>query len=171
MKLTARDLKVIASTAVITSLIFIGYNIFFKETTALGIVQSKTAEPFVSEKISWKDAIILKDEYEAFTPLRVWNTATRQFEKLKGFKFKADHLREVLNDNVIGGSDVDEVIFYLGKKGRTSQDGRSYENIHVIAAGMKAGRLLIPASAGDQADARKSSVFDKADPCPGPGCP
>lgn len=173
MKLTGRDLKMITGTAVITSLIFITYNILTTISPTLSLAKS--------ERISWNQADILKKEYEGFNPLKLRyedppGSGNFKTENLQGFKFNAMDLDEIINANKIVdpmGNPVkpDEIIFYLGKKGHFGVYPFRHANMHIIAAGMKAGRLLIPASAADQADARKSSVFDKADPCPGPGCP
>lgn len=124
-----------------------------------------------SERISWTDAMILRDEYQGFKPLQVRyekTTGDTVVETLNGFVFNAADLDQIINKNII--AKPDEVIFYLGQKGtfKTHWYEGKHGNMHIIAAGIKEKQLLYDRQY--PSDATKSTIYDKADPCP-PNCP
>ncbi len=137
-----------------------------------------------SEDISTNDMYDLYNEYNSFQPLPLMyndpeGSQNQVYANLQGFRYKAEDLDTIINKNKIkdeNGISVkpDQVIFYLGQKG-TWQGQEIIPSrhgiIHIIAVGIKNEQLLIPQTKPDRADKTKSSIYDKADPCPGPGCP
>lgn len=172
MKFHRSDIIKMGGTAILTSLVFIVYNLFSGSENTFDFAKS--------DRISWNEADALRDEYLKFKPLRVQyddpaNPGTNKIGDLEGFIINARQLDEIINHNKSpykGGTDstADEVIFYLGKKGKFGIPPFDKAHMHIIAAGIKSDTLLIPSSALDQTNATKSSIFDKADPCP-PNCP
>ncbi len=170
------DFVKMGSAVLATLLAVYLFNGFTKQESVLSISHS--------EDISTNDMSDLFDQYIKFKPLDLMYNDPQEsqnhvYSKLHGFRYKASDLDSILHNNRIkdnAGNSVipDEVIFYLGQQG-TWKDGRlfpqTHGNIHIIAVGIKNRQLLIPASSVDRADKKKSSIYDKADPCPGTGCP
>ncbi|MFZ1705276.1 MAG: hypothetical protein WAT79_13090 [Saprospiraceae bacterium] len=125
----------------------------------------------ISSAISWNEAVALKNKFKTLQPLMMevsGNSGSEQIP-LEGFKIQASQLLEIINNNKSGGGNpADFVMFYLGAQDPTS--GMTLPSYHMIAVGMQGDNLLIPTSESDKKDASKSSIFDKADPCP-PFCP
>ena len=125
----------------------------------------------LSERITWEDAVELRQEYKKYKPLQVEHKGTsgRDSEtkaSLEGFVFDAQQLAEIINYNRSREA-PDKVIFYFGQKGVADANTASEHGIiKIIAVGMKNNKLLV----NDFNNEGKSSVFDKADPCP-PFCP
>lgn len=161
MKFHKTDIIKMGGTALVTALVFVVFNLFSANGNTFYFAKS--------DRISWKDALKMQKEY---VPNRQ-HLKTRVGSGdsvLRGIVFDARQLDEIINHNrhpTGTDSTADEVIFYLGKDGESGGWLSKYPNMHVIAAGMKGRYLLIDA---DQSTATKSSVFDKADPCP-PNCP
>ncbi|MCC6817094.1 MAG: hypothetical protein IT267_11835 [Saprospiraceae bacterium] len=124
-----------------------------------------------SGAISWNEAMSMRNKYKELAPLKIeYNGQNgKQINTLEAFKISATNLLEIIQNNKSGnGYNADHVVFYLGAKDPT--DGNSLPTFQLIAVGMKNNQLMIPANVNDKNDPSKSSVFDKADPCP-PFCP
>jgi hypothetical protein len=131
-----------------------------------------------SERISWTEAVSLKNEYLGFKPLMVRHARTEGVpndtveSKLQGFVFDAKQIDSIINHNVLlpQGQQADEVIIYFGQKGsyRSWFLGKKRPRLHIVTAGIKGGDLLI--NKQYPSDKLKANVYDKADPCP-PHCP
>lgn len=164
MKFNKSDILKMGGAAVLTALAFLSSQFFQSSTPLFSFAKS--------ERISWKDAMSLRDEYRGFKPLQVRygrKPGDTIVETLNGFVFNAKDLDSILH-NKKATKLPDEVIFYLGQKGKFSTGwlGKNHANMHVIAAGMKESKLLYdPANPGDK---MASYIYDKADPCP-PNCP
>lgn len=96
--------------------------------------------------------------------------------KLEGFPIATAELEEIIHNNKYSGflgHDIkpDTILFYLGQQGTSTYRGKTRPNMRLIAIGIKNKKLLIPDSRDDWGNLNKSSIFDKALPCPGPGCP
>ncbi|MDZ4748017.1 MAG: hypothetical protein SH808_05985 [Saprospiraceae bacterium] len=164
MKLN-KNLKQISATAVITSLVFV-------LPMAAYEVGPFSSSPVATERITWQKATDMQTQYLDFRPLRVQfpeNDNRSERKDLKGFKFSASQLNEIINANK-SGETPDEVYFFFGQEGRFGDDflgGLFHDsgNIRLIAVGMKNNNLLNKNPTGTEI-----SVFDKADPCP-PNCP
>lgn len=132
------------------------------------------------ERISWDSAMILMKDYLEYEPLRVKHNGKdgngkEQKQNLKGFIFSADALKEIIEGNH-SAVDPDSVAFFFGREGKFN-DGllNKSANMHIIAVGIKDGKLLKGVRTPDSSSIRANaffgaSVFDKADPCP-PFCP
>lgn len=129
----------------------------------------KNTDEHVSEAISWNDALAMRNKYLASSPLKTEmnNQGTITLKSLEGFSIQADHLIEIIQNNKAGGT-ADAVVFYLGAEEPAS--GFSLPRYNLIAVGRNSSGLMIPTNERDKSDPSKSSVFDKADPCP-PFCP
>lgn len=165
MKFTKSDIPKMTGTAAITALICIGLYGSFKKGTFLSISKDNK-----SDRISWKDAVSMQNEYMKFRPLKIkYNDENSQgvVTPLEGFRIDAKQLDEIINHNHAANdskdSTAEEVAFYLGQNG-TFENGRdTYGNIHIIAVGIKKNALMIKP---EETDAKTSSVFDHADPIP-----
>jgi hypothetical protein len=163
----------IGSTAAITSLIFITYNLISAEP--------ETVVAFAkSERITRDSALKLRSEYEGFKrnlKVKYKSPATNNdtVATLRGFVMDAAQLREVVVDNH-SGQTPDEVVFYFGKQGQFRHGGglglRQNAFMHIIVYGRYKGELLdygTPKASDQGSMASPASIFDKADPCP-PNC-
>src|SRR5690606_22662621 len=118
-----------------------------------------------SQAISWVEASNLMSHYMTNNPFLIKNPQNPKLSvPLEGFKIKASGLDSIINYNKIGnGKKPEYVMLYLGKdiqKGYT-----------IIAVGIdSSGYLIIPSNQQDPANAKLSSIYDKAEPCP-PMCP
>ncbi len=168
------DLFKIGASVVIT---FLVTSLFFNQKKYIFSISH-------SEVISTNDMYDLFNEYNSFKPLPLMyndpaGSQNHIYGNLHGFRYKAEDLDTILHYNKIkdnmGNSVIpDQVIFYLGQKGTWQGKGiipSRHGNIHIIAVGIKNEQLLIPQSPAARADKKQSSIYDKADPCPGPGCP
>lgn len=137
---------------------------------------SKQLSPTFAESsaISWNEALALKDKYLELAPMKIEyvnpsNPNTKLIKTLEAFKIKASDLIEIIQNNKSGnGYPADNVMFYMGAKAPAS--GYTLPSYQLIAVGMRNNQLMIPAIGSDRNDPNKSSVYDKADPCP-PFCP
>lgn len=123
----------------------------------------------MSSAISWNEALALKNKYLSSNPLKIeisGQGGTSQ-QPLEGFTINAAQLLEIIQANKVGGK-ADEVVFYLGAD--DPAPGFTLPRYNLIAVGKNAGGLMIPNNDRDKSDPSKSSVFDKAEPCP-PFCP
>ena len=129
----------------------------------------KNINTSVSTAISWNEALSLLNTYLDMQPLMIdisENGGTRQVP-LQGFTLQADQLQEIISNNKSGGN-ADAVMFYLGAE--RPLPGNTTPRYNLIAVGVKNGALMIPLNERDWDNPAKSSVYDKADPCP-PFCP
>ncbi|NOT36703.1 MAG: hypothetical protein HOP11_04945 [Saprospiraceae bacterium] len=116
----------------------------------------------------------MRNKYKTLQPLKVEfdnpnNPGTKTIQTLEAFKISASQLLAIINNNKNGGGyNADNVVFYLGAK--DPEPGYTIPSYNIIAVGMRNNALMIPITEADKADATKSSVYDKADPCP-PFCP
>jgi hypothetical protein len=141
--------------------------ILISSTTKVDVL--KNIYTSVSTAISWNEALTLRNNYVENQPLMIdisENGGTRQVP-LQGFTLQADQLQEIISNNKSGGN-ADAVMFYLGAE--NPLPGSTLPRYNLIAVGIKNGALMIPLSERDWDNPAKSSVFDKADPCP-PFCP
>ena len=163
------DFAKIAATAILTSLIFLTY-IYYADITH-PIVPADD----INQLISVTDAQGLIKQYKDDMPLRTLD-AGNQVKKLDAFIFSMPVLEDILHKNKLlkAGQMPDDILFYLGQDGtfpdNTDQD-KPYPNYKLIAIGMKNGALLLPKDTTDYPLKNKSSIYDKAKPCPGMGCP
>jgi len=165
MKLN-RNFVQISLTALITSAFFI----IPMANTRTGLISERAAP---RQRITWKQATDMQKEYLDFRSLRVFipeNDRHEQRQKLKGFTFPADTLREILDHN-LSGETPDSVYFQFGQEGTFGDDFlgglfRDSGHMRLVAVGVKNGKLLIT----EKTPGTGISVFDKADPCP-PNCP
>ena len=138
----------------------------FVKDTKINSVEVITA----SSAISWNEALALRNDFKSRSPLKIEveeGGSVRQLP-LEGFTIQANQLMEIINSNKSGGGVADAVTFYFG-----SQDpapGFSLPRYNIIAVGVSNDKLMIPAIERDWNDPNRSSVFDKANPCP-PMCP
>lgn len=129
----------------------------------------KTTFNSISTAISWNEAIAMRNNYKEMQPLRIGiseNGSMREVP-LEGFTIDANQLQEIISNNKSGGS-ADAVMFYLGAENPLS--GSTLPRYNLIAVGLKNGVLMIPNNREEWDNPTKSSVFDKAEPCP-PFCP
>jgi hypothetical protein len=151
-------------TAFVMGLVIVVLSSFVKNT------QTKSGEIIsASSAISWNEALTLRNDFKSRSPLKIEvdeGGAIRQLP-LEGFSIQASQLLEIINNNKSGGN-ADAVTFYFG-----SQDpnpGFSLPRYNIIAVGVSNNQMMVPANERDWSDPNKSSVFDKANPCP-PMCP
>lgn len=162
------DFAKMGGTALLTSLIFLTY-IYYAEI-AYPIVPTDD----INQLISVTDAQSLIKQYKDDKPLRTIDT-DNQVKKLDAFIFSRKVLENILYKNKLLKlqDTTDNILFYLGQDGtfpdNTDQD-HPYPNYRLIAIGMKNKALLLPKK-GDYGNENKSSIYDKAKPCPGMGCP
>lgn len=132
-----------------------------------------------STLISAREFQDLSSQYMRFKPLNIRyvdreGSTDYRYGQLQGFRFSAIQLDSIISHNQVmeGGRSVipDEVMFVLGQNGTYSHDGMENGNYNLIAIGIKDERLLLPPE-DKWSDKKESSIYDKADPCPGPGCP
>ncbi len=136
---------------------------------------------FVGNKITTDEMVILCEEYAKGNPITtIWEDPTRNLKNgvLEGFPILTSDLLDIINNNAIKDpinpsvSVIPDVImFYLGQNGTTRYGLRNYGNIKLIAVGSKEGQLLIPPRGTEWRYVNAASIYDKANPCPGPGCP
>ncbi len=171
MKLTTKDLALIAITAIITATAVFAITTFWDQ----GDTVPPPSGPGASERVTWEYAKNRMNEYLRFDPLFVQYTTppsgTKIIDTLEGFVFDATDLLEIISSNASRLGNPNEIIFYLGQEGKfidlsTNPPIERADNLSLIAIGMKDKNLLLDVvSAG-----RQVSLFDKADPCP-PNCP
>lgn len=151
-------------TAILSMSCFFLFSFFTPANTDIkpGILTASTA-------ISWNEAVTLKNKFKNLQPLKMETTGPNGINQvpLEGFTIQAAQLLEIIQNNKAGGQ-ADAVMFYLGAE--DPQQGFTLPKYHIIAVGVNANGLMIPANDRDKSDPGKSSVFDKADPCP-PFCP
>lgn len=165
------DFFKIAATALITSLIFLTY--FYFTDITYPVVSPND----MNKLISVTDAQGLIQQYKDDRPLKTLD-AGNQVQKLEAFIFSRAVLEDILHRNKIlddynTPQKPDAILFYLGQDGTfpDNQDQQHpYPNYRLIAIGMKNGALLLPKE-NDYSNKLKSSIYDKARPCPGMGCP
>lgn len=125
-------------------------------------------------RISWDEAKALMDEYDR-NPLICYAQGVQGSDGQvvpKGFKLNARNINEVINNNQNGekGNKIaDELMIYFGAQ--QMPDGTS--KLQLIAVGVEKAvgqpyGVIMKNPVGS--DRQKSSVFDRADPCP-PNCP
>lgn len=148
----------------ITAFATIGCIFFLSFFTPKESTDASTFRP-VSTAISWNEALSMRTKYVARTPLKIESSGNQV--PLEGFTIQANQLSEIISNNKSGGS-ADAVMFYFGAE--DPAPGSSLPKYHLIAVGIKNNTLMIPSTERDRNDPTKSSVFDKADPCP-PFCP
>lgn len=182
------DILKMGATALITCLAFY----FFSPTAnTFPFSMSKDRPPsYGSEPISADTFFNLTNNYRTRDPflLRYQNNpndAEYQYGNLEGFRFSVSSLEEIIhNNNVLDGNNKpiqpDEVMVYIGEDSmRWRKPGllsKKRPNIRIITIGVHKNsngqsELMLPKDKRDYNDKSKSSIFDKADPCPGPGCP
>lgn len=150
--------------ACVMGLLIVVLSSFVKDT------QTKSGEIFsASSAISWNEALTLRSDFKSRSPLKieVEEGGTIKQLPLEGFTIQANQLLEIINNNKSGGN-ADAIMFYFG-----SQDpapGFSLPRYNIIAVGVSNNELMVPTNERDWSDPNKSSVFDKANPCP-PMCP
>lgn len=120
-----------------------------------------------SHAISWDEAQTMRNNFKILKPLMIKDSDGKPVA-LEGFKIKASQLLEIINNNKnrIGTDTADNVFIFFGASNIQS----TLPDYNIIAIGEKNGSLMMPTSAADQANATKSSIYDKALPCP-PMCP
>ena len=109
-------------------------------------------------------------------PLQYDSSGNQRVGQLEGFRISAIDLDSIIHYNrynLNNGQRIipDEVLFYLGQNGTFNDSGQRRGNITIIAVGVKNSQLMTPTQAPDISNKLKASIYDKAMPCPGPGCP
>jgi hypothetical protein len=149
MKFNKNVLQV-GGTALLTSLFFLICN-FFSGGSGVTIK---------SGPIDWPKATKLKNEYEKSNQamkVKFDKDGKTHKDVLKGLVFETKHLDDLIN-HTSTGIRPDSIIIYFGREGSFYDFPKWYSNLHIIAVGIKDGKIL------------ESDVYDKADPCP-PYCP
>ncbi len=171
------DFVKMGGTVLVTLLALYLFNGFSKKC--------QTDSSFMSIDISANKMLRLHKDYMDFEPLdlRYKDSPTDQdykYDKLRGFRFSADDLDAIINNNRIvdkvTGKPIrpKEVMFFLGQEGKWKDPAtkRDRPEMRIIAIGMKSDEtLMMPENKSDYNDKTKASIYDKADPCPGSGCP
>lgn len=171
------DFAKMGGTALVTSLIFLAV-IFSSEIANIFAPASDTSEqlnPFDNELISANDLINLRNAYNNFKALKTLNNG--KVVNLECFVFSTAILEDIIHTNKktdLNNIPIvpENVMFYLGEDG-TFPAGILNNKPHykLIAIGMKGKDLMLPNEKNDYSNKFKSSIYDKASPCPGPGCP
>lgn len=164
MKFGSSDIPKMAIAAVVTGLIV--FIILYNPVHPLA--------PSTAERLSWNEAQKRIDEYIQ-DPIMV-DSITEKGDTiktaLKGFSMSARAINEVINHNrnENGNEIADELMLYFCK----SKDDNGVSRLQLIVVGVenevgdKYGVIMKNDKDGN--DTLKSSVFDRADPCP-PNCP
>lgn len=111
-------------------------------------------------RISWNEAMTLRNTYTNRNPIRV-DTGGISSVVLEGFRMDAAAINEIMNNNkngINGNTRADQLVVYLGNEvvaGRVQW--------RLVAAGVQNGTLL---KNPNPTIRDQSSVFDRADPCP-----
>jgi len=148
----------------VTAFAFMGCIFFLSFSTPEKAEDVSGLRP-VSTAISWNEAVSMRTKYVARTPLKMEVSGNQV--PLEGFTIQANQLSEIISNNKSGGN-ADAVMFYFGAE--DPAPGSTLPKYHLIAVGIKNNALMIPSDQRDRNDPTKSSVYDKADPCP-PFCP
>ena len=163
------DFAKMGGTALLTSLIFLTY--IYYANIAYPIFPADDG----NNLISFTDAQGLIKQYKDDKPLKTLDDSNH-VKNLEAFIFSRSVLEDILYKNKLlkAGQKTDSILFYLGQEGtfpdNTDQD-HPYPNYKLIAIGMKNKSLLLPKNTSDYSIKEKSSIYDKAKPCPGMGCP
>lgn len=165
-----RDLIIIGATILLTLAGVYFFNIIFHITA-----KDHTA---VDNRISTNEMINYYNQYIDASPIPIWYDMDGRHVsgKLEGFPIATADLEEIINRNKFRGPSgqnikPDKILFYIGQDGTSTYEGQTYGNMKLIAVGVKDSKLMIPENRDHWSDKDKSSIYDKADPCPGPGCP
>lgn len=168
------DFFKIATAVVITSMIFLIYIYNITERTP----PVPLGDP--NKLISFKEAQTLIQEYNNDGHLKTLDE-NNNVRTLEGFMFSRSVLETILHSNKVRSASgkiqsPDSILFYLGQEGTfqdntDSQGQQPYPIYRLIAIGVKNNSLMIPTNAADYSNANTSSIYDKARPCPGLGCP
>jgi len=173
------DFAKMGGTALVTSLIFLAV-IFSSEIAAL--IKPPMKEYFANDTISVYKMETLRKQYIEGTPIKKLNVNGNKVDTLQGFVFSKTALKNILLHNEVKGSlgfskKADAIVFYLGQEGTFPDDinptiNRPIYNLIALGAVNDGDslKLILPAPA-DYNNANKSSIYDKAKPCPGMGCP
>ncbi len=128
--------------------------------------------------ISTSEMIDYCTQFGVSNKIPIWYDleGTPQEGMLEGFPIAISVLETIIENNACRDNSgllvkPDTLLFYLGQDGTTTNRQITHGNIRLIALGMKNGKFMIPKSPNDWGDKTKSSIYDKALPCPGPGCP
>lgn len=132
----------------------------------------------VDNRISTDQMIDFHSQYINDKPITICYEESGRIElgNLVGYPMATRDLEDIMYRNKVrsaSGSIVrpDKIMFFMGQDGTTRYDRHYYGNIKLIAIGVKDGELMVPENRDFWSDKNKSSIYDKADPCPGPGCP
>ncbi len=168
-----KDFLKIGGAVILTLLVASLFNIFSPKIPA-----SLTSH---SAPISEKELYDYNQAYNNLNPLLIKyvekeGSTDYKYGNLQGFRISAKNLYAIIRKNMSEDENgnrkfPDEVMFYLGQQGTFDYNGKTYGNINIIAVGVKNSVLLIPSDPAERTNSSKSSIYDKADPCPGPGCP
>ncbi len=126
--------------------------------------------------------IEMRNYYNQYTdseriPILYDLNGSQQVGKLEGFPIATSDLEDIIHNNKytgITGQKImpDKILFYLGQDGTFNDSmGQKHGNIKMIAVGVTGIKLMVPTNQPDMNNKFKSSIYDKAMPCPGPGCP
>ncbi len=126
--------------------------------------------------------IEMRNYYNQYTdsariPILYNVNGSQQVGKLEGFPIATSDLEDIIHNNKYTGTTgqrilPDKILFYLGQDGTFDDSmGQKYGNIKMIAVGVTGSTLMVPTNQADMNNKLKSSIYDKAMPCPGPGCP
>ena len=157
MKFHKSDFLKMGIAVAVTALVFF---IFF--------YKSAHPVPLTGGRMSWNDAEALIAEYRR-APIMIESLGSAGDTvrtPLQGFQMDAGEIDEIINYNrngLNGNGLADHLMIYFG----ATRDSTGLSKLQLIAVGVKDGVLMKNA---DGRESRKSSVFDKADPCP-PNCP
>ena len=164
MKISSADIPKMALAAIGTAIVFL---------VILNLPQSAAPPTKRAERISWDEALKLKQEYLDHKPLMVdYDDTSGKPTRgpLQGFRMDAKAIDEVINYNQNSPSKsgkADQIIFYFGIDGYSEAAGDKIPIYNIVVAGIENGKIMKnPASS----DIDHSSVMDRADPCP-PNCP
>lgn len=167
-----KDFLKMGGTFLVALIIASSFNIFSKKIP--------TSISSRSVPVSLETMDNYNSDYNKFNPLHIRYVDTEgstnyKYGYLQGFRFSTKDLDSIIHKNRsrLKGKKVipDEIMFYLGQDGTYDHDGETYGNIRMIAVGVKDSVLLIPPDPADRGTMSKYSIYDKANPCPGPGCP
>ncbi|MFZ1800882.1 MAG: hypothetical protein WAU24_13530 [Chitinophagaceae bacterium] len=174
------DFAKMGGTALLTSLIFLA--IIFSSEIA-DIFKPKQNPLFANDPISEYTMDTLRKNYQTGEyPIKKLNGT--KVDTLDGFVFTKDALKEILLHNKVKSSflsskKADAIIFYIGQDG-TFQDDKdpsilrpNYKiiGIGITQQGTNSNLILPPNPNRDVKDGNITSIYDKAKPCPGMGCP
>ncbi len=177
------DFVKMGGTVLVTLLAVFLFNIFSNESSTYSLVSKSVDIPADTLLQLFKNS---QDSKHGNIMLRYKENETDavyKYDKLWGFRFNADDLYAIIRENKIkddNGVSImpKEVMFFLGQDialWKKNPFSSAHPNIRIIAIGVTTDsmgklQLMLPEKK-DYNDAKKSSIYDKADPCPGPGCP